>query len=125
MFGEEEVGQPHSNKEAALLIAYEAAGIGLLSDMVSYLGMLEFESRKDLAAIFSALVRIDNSGDLPGLRYILENDQILLTLFEGCASREEQGEGKWARSGAETVWHFYFFRRWGAGLSSAASWHSP
>lgn len=83
MFGEEEVGQPHSNKEAALLIAYEAVDMGLLSEMVSYLGMLEFESRKDLAAIFSALVRIDNAGDLPGLRYILDNDQILLTLFEG------------------------------------------
>jgi hypothetical protein len=28
MFGEEEVGQPHSNKEAALLIAYEAVQVG-------------------------------------------------------------------------------------------------
>lgn len=38
MFGEEEAGQPHSNKEAAVLIAYEAVGCGLLTDMVSYLG---------------------------------------------------------------------------------------
>ena len=38
MFGEEEAGQPHSNKDAAVLIAYEAVGCGLLTDMVSYLG---------------------------------------------------------------------------------------
>lgn len=38
MFGEEEAGQAHSNKEAAVLIAYEAVQTGLLTDMVSYLG---------------------------------------------------------------------------------------
>lgn len=38
MFGEEEAGQPHSNKEAAVMIAYEAVSCGLLSEMVSYLG---------------------------------------------------------------------------------------
>jgi len=40
MFGEEEAGQPHSNKEAAVMIAYEAVSCGLLSEMVSYLGAL-------------------------------------------------------------------------------------
>ena len=39
MFGEEEAGQPHSNKEAAVMIAYEAVNCGLLSEMVSYLGV--------------------------------------------------------------------------------------
>lgn len=38
MFGEEEAGQPHSNKDAAVLIAYEALSTGLFTDMVSYLG---------------------------------------------------------------------------------------
>jgi hypothetical protein len=83
MFGEEEAGQQHSNKDAALIIAYEAVSTGLLTDMVSYLGMLEFESRKDLVAIFGAIVRIEHNGDFPGLRYILDNDQILVTLFDG------------------------------------------
>lgn len=30
-------------------------------------------------------VRIEHSGDHPGLRYLLENDAILVTLFDGCA----------------------------------------
>ncbi|PRW33057.1 Degreening-related dee76 [Chlorella sorokiniana] len=83
MFGEEEAGQPHSNKDAAVMIAYEAVNCGLLSEMVSYLGMLEFESRKDLVAIFGALVRIEHNGDYPGLRYVMENDALLVTLFDG------------------------------------------
>ncbi|PSC72997.1 Calcium-binding 39 [Micractinium conductrix] len=82
MFGEEEEGA-HSNKDAAVEIAKQAAATGLLTDMVTYLGMLEFESRKDLVTIFGALVRIENNGDMPGLRYILENDGILVTLFDG------------------------------------------
>lgn len=83
MFGEEEAGAPHSNKDSALIIAYEATSTGLLTDMVTYLGMLEFESRKDLVTIFGALVRIEHNGDFPGLRYLLENDGILVTLFDG------------------------------------------
>lgn len=38
MFGEESDGQHHSNKEAAVMIAYAAVETGLLTDMVSYLG---------------------------------------------------------------------------------------
>ena len=169
MFGEEEEGA-HSNKDAAVEIAKQAAATGLLTDMVTYLGMLEFESRKDLVGaavgsglelgaacvaqscsccvllrvcattgkrpcacwpaaaavaaavawgsktcltsrpahtptcphphffsrqvtIFGALVRIENNGDMPGLRYILENDGILVTLFDGWA-------GGWVGGGA-------------------------
>lgn len=65
MFGEEEAGAPHSNKDSALIIAYEATSTGLLTDMVTYLGMLEFESRKDLvgaAAQRPRLLAIDGSG---------------------------------------------------------------
>ena len=83
MFGEEEAGAAHSNKEAALIIAYEAVSCGLLTDFVTYLGMLEFESRKDLVAIFGALVRIEHNGDFPGLRFLLDNDAVLVTLFDG------------------------------------------
>lgn len=159
MFGEEEAGAPNSNKDSALIIAYEAVSTGLFTDMVTYLGMLEFESRKDLVGaaasggassclpattlpqpcslccglavllarqarrahhaggvasapplpygvqhtsrrrcwtrtrtrtpparqvtIFGALVRIEHNGDFPGLRYLLENDGILVTLFDG------------------------------------------
>lgn len=52
---------------------------------ISPAGMLEFESRKDLVNIFGALVRIEHNGDHPGLRYVLDNDAILVTLFDGCA----------------------------------------
>lgn len=55
--------------------------------------MLEFESRKDLVAIFGALVRIEHNGDAPGLRYVLENDQVLVTLFDG-----------WVRRGGRQWW---------------------
>lgn len=119
MFGEEEAGQPHSNKEAAVLIAYEAVSTGLLTDMVSYLGMLEFESRKDLVAIFGALVRIEHSGEFPGMNYILDHDAILATLFDGWAGRGAHARRR--RLGCATV----------PGCSDAAAWlhklrvHSP
>ena len=45
---------------------------------------LEFESRKDLVAIFGGIVRIEHNGEFPGLSYVLDNDGVLVTLFEGC-----------------------------------------
>ena len=80
MFGEDDLS---ASKENALIIAYEACKTELLTEMVNYIGMLEFESRKDLVAIFGAIVRIDNSGQKPGLEYILQNQNILTALFDG------------------------------------------
>ena len=45
---------------------------------------LEFESRKDLVAIFGGIVRIEHNGEFPGLRFVRDNDGVLVTLFEGC-----------------------------------------
>lgn len=80
MFGEDDLS---SSKENALIISYEACKTELLTEMVQYLGMLEFESRKDLVAIFGAIVRIDNNSQKPGMEYILHNQNILTSLFDG------------------------------------------
>lgn len=52
---------------------------------VAALPVLEFEARKDAAQLIGAIVRLDNSGDRPGERYVLENPQLLDLLFDGCA----------------------------------------
>ncbi len=80
MFGEDDLS---ASKENALIISYEACKMDLLTEMVNYFGMLEFESRKDLVAIFGAIVRIDNNGQKPGLEYILRHQNILTALFDG------------------------------------------
>lgn len=85
MFGEDDLS---SSKENALIISYEACKTELLTEMVQYLGMLEFESRKDLVAIFGAIVRIDNNSQKPGMEYILHNQNILTSLFDGYADTE-------------------------------------
>lgn len=36
--------------------------------------------------LVGAIVRLDNSGDRPGERYVLENPQLLDMLFDGCAA---------------------------------------
>lgn len=45
MFGDEE-GGGHASKENALVIAVEACRTDLLSEFVSYVSMVEFESRQ-------------------------------------------------------------------------------
>ncbi len=54
---------------------------------VSALPVLEFEARKDAAQLIGAIVRLDNSGDRPGERYVLENPQLLDLLLDGCGAR--------------------------------------
>lgn len=85
MFGEDD---SNANKENALLIAYEACKNDLLADMVNYIGMIDFESRKEVVQIFGAIVRIDNAGDWPGRDYILAHQQLLLSLFDGYEDAE-------------------------------------
>lgn len=48
MFGEDDLS---ASKENALIISYEACKSDLLVEMVNYIGMLEFESRKDLVQV--------------------------------------------------------------------------
>lgn len=80
MFGEDDA---HANKENALIIAYEACRTDLLMEFVSYVAMVEFESRKDMVAIFGAVVRIEDNGQMPGVQYIVEHDSIMRMLFDG------------------------------------------
>lgn len=88
MFGDEE-GGGHASKENALIVATEACRTELLSEFVSYVSMVEFESRKDMVAIFGAVVRIDDdAGNMPGLDYVLAHDSLLRTLFDNYTDPE-------------------------------------
>lgn len=51
---------------------------------VAALPYLEFEARKDAAQLVGAIVRLDNGGDKPGERYVLEHPQLITLLFDGC-----------------------------------------
>lgn len=83
MFGED--GEPSvPNKDAAVQIARAACRTDLVSDMVNCVGVLEFEARKDLVAVFDAIVRVDEpDGDKPGCEYVLEHQDVLSALFDG------------------------------------------
>jgi hypothetical protein len=45
--------------------------------------MLDFEARKDVAAIFAGIVRIESGGQFPGLDYLLKHLDLMETLFSG------------------------------------------
>lgn len=85
MFGEDE---EHCSKENALIIAREACRIELISDMVECLGMVDFETRKDVVQIFGAVIRIDDSKSYPGLDYLITHPDVLPALFEGYGNRD-------------------------------------
>lgn len=86
MYGEDE---EHSSKSNALVIAREACKTDLVSEMVDCIGMLDFETRKDVAMIFGAIMRLeDEKGNFPGKDYVLNHEDILPTLFEGFSSNE-------------------------------------
>jgi len=86
MFGEDE---EHCSKENALVIAREACKTELVSEIVDCLGMLDFETRKDAAQIFGAIMRLeDESGHCPGKDYVQSHPDVLPTLFDGFSSSE-------------------------------------
>lgn len=86
MFGEDE---EHCSKENALVIAREACKTELVSEIVDCLGMLDFETRKDAAQIFGAIMRLeDEAGHSPGKEYVLSHSDVLPTLFDGFSSSE-------------------------------------
>jgi calcium binding protein 39 len=81
MFGEDE---EHASKENALIISHEACRSDLVGEMIECLPMLEFESRKDVASIFSAILRIEGGdGSMPGLAYMKNHLELIYSLFEG------------------------------------------
>lgn len=105
MFGDGE----QCTKESALLIAKEACKTELVSEMVDCLGMLDFETRKDVAQIFGSILRLEEpasaaggeasgaggqqenavgEGYCPGKEYVLQHVEMLSTLFDGFSSQE-------------------------------------
>lgn len=54
-----------------------------LMSAVRALPNLEFEARKDAAQVIGAIVRLDNGGDVPGIKYVTETPELLTALFDG------------------------------------------
>ncbi|KAG2450688.1 hypothetical protein HYH02_004527 [Chlamydomonas schloesseri] len=81
LFGDDE---HEATKENALALAQEAGRTDLLSLIVKNLGDLEFESRKDAAQVFGAIIRIkENDERGPGAAYVLGHPEIPTLLFNG------------------------------------------
>jgi hypothetical protein len=81
IFGDEE---REVTKEGVLQAAHAACSTDLLALMIKHLNLMDFESRKDCAAIFSSLVRIRDAEDKsPGAHYILNHPSLLDKLFQG------------------------------------------
>lgn len=85
MFG---TSDEHPSKENALIIAYEACNTDLITEMIESLGMLDFETRKDVAQIFGAIMRIEDNGVYPGLNYLIAHPNAVQFLFEGYENKE-------------------------------------
>jgi calcium binding protein 39 len=81
MFGDE---SHEATKDSAIAMATEACKTNLLSLMVQHMAQLEFESRKDAAQIFGAIVRIKDADDKPfGSMHVQQQPDILLNLIDG------------------------------------------
>ncbi|GLC35809.1 hypothetical protein PLESTB_000496500 [Pleodorina starrii] len=81
LFGDDE---HEPTKENAIALAQEAGRSELLSLIVKQLADLEFESRKDAAQVFGALVRIkENEERGPGAQYVINHPEIPTLLFVG------------------------------------------
>lgn len=81
VFGDDE----HSlQKTTVLTVLDECVKGNLYLSICKHLGELEFESRKDAAQIFGALLRLKNEeGASPMAEYVEENSTILKMLFRG------------------------------------------
>ena len=60
-----------------------ADGASVTAKLITMLPRLFFETRKDAAAVFNAIVRhpVDARGDLPHVRHLDENPRLLLTIL--------------------------------------------
>lgn len=70
-------------RDYAITVGYEGCKMDLPLLLASKLGLLEFEAKKDAAQIFGFLVRLDNGGDKPGVRFVQQNPDMLDMLFKG------------------------------------------
>ena len=75
--------QSDQTRDFAITIGYEACKMDMPLLLASKLGLLEFEAKKDAAQIFGFLVRLDNGGDKPGVRFVQNNSDMLDLLFKG------------------------------------------
>lgn len=82
LFGEE--GYPEPTKESVIACAHQAIAKNLPSLLIKHLKELDFESRKDAAQVFGAIVRIKDADDkCPGAEYVMQHLEIIDTLFAG------------------------------------------
>jgi len=86
MFGEGD--EQHASKDNALIIARESCRSDLISEMVECLGMVDFETRKDVVQIFGAVMRIEDNGKYPGLEYLMQHPDVVPAIFEGYSNRD-------------------------------------
>lgn len=70
-------------RDYAITVGYEGCKNDLPLLLAAKLGLLEFEAKKDAAQIFGFLVRLDNGGDKPGVRFVHDNPDMLEMLFKG------------------------------------------
>ena len=84
--GGEDDAPPDAELQTALALeTAKASGGGgnVAAKLIAMLPRLFFETRKDAAAVFNALVRhpVDARGDLPHVRYLNEHPHLLLTIL--------------------------------------------
>jgi calcium binding protein 39 len=85
LFGDEAGHEP--TKESVVALAREVVRTEFASLLVHVLPVLDFETRKDAAQVFGAIVRIrDEDGTCPGAAYVRAHPDILATLFAGYGS---------------------------------------
>lgn len=91
VFGDEE----HCLEKATVLTVLEEAIKGnMYMGICMHLGHLEFESRKDAAQVFGALLRIKDEQDrYPMAEYLMERNSILDMLFNGYEHSEDPHMG--------------------------------
>ncbi|WIA32115.1 hypothetical protein OEZ86_002966 [Tetradesmus obliquus] len=83
LFGDEQGHDP--TREGVLALAQEVVRTDFVLKLVGNIGLLDFETRKDAAQVFGALVRIkeDAAERSPGAIYVERHPQILRLLFQG------------------------------------------
>lgn len=100
LFGDE---QHEPTREAVLALAEEVANTDAQLLLVRNLPQLDFETRKDAAQVFGAVVRIRAERPAPdrapGARYVEAHPEILTLLFKGCVPGARPGPQRGAGSG--------------------------
>jgi calcium binding protein 39 len=76
-------GEHEPNPESSVLLANEVYSNDLLPLLCKHIAFLEFEARKDAAAIFNNLLKRQVGPRYPTVEYILRNPSILDDLMKG------------------------------------------